>query len=641
MPVQTTYPGVYIVEQPSGSHVIVGVSTSVTAFVGVATKGPTDTPTRVSSFADYVRIFGDVMDSDAPMGHMVQHFFVNGGTQAIIVRAASAGAEQAVAELPDVNGVQIKLKARSRGAWANGVTTAGGDPKSGLFVQVKRATQYPDDRFALEITEWAVDAGGTPSATTTETWPELSLSAANPRFVNTVLNASALATADVVSAPSAPIEKGRSTGSVAFADETTVDLDVSGTVLRVAVDQQAPVDYVLFAGEHPPQQKSIQNVIDHIHSEGWPFDGGFDGSHFYLESHLADDLNGAVVVSAIGANDASAVFGLGLARGGHEVSSSASFRPSPPVPPAPPRTAFDAGTDDGPVGASDIVSASEGQGMLALNLLDFPRFNLLCLAGVTIADEAEISTALDYCGRQKAFLLVDPASGMNADQLKGAADLVRANGAHGAVYWPRLVTPDAGPNGLPTSGAVAGIAARTDAARGVWKAPAGLAAGVAGVTGVKYPTSDDVSGDLNPLGLNVLRSFPGVGLVLWGSRTLAGSDQLSSDSKYVPVRRLTDYISASLYLGTQFAVFEPNDPDLWGQLRLAVGGFMRGLFSQGAFQQSEKRAESDSFFVICDATVNPQTEIDAGRVNVVVGFAPLKPAEFVVITITQLSQAGA
>jgi len=142
------------------------------------------------------------------------------------------------------------------------------------------------------------------------------------------------------------------------------------------------------------------------------------------------------------------------------------------------------------------------------------------------------------------------------------------------------------------------------------------------------------------LGLNVLRTFPGAGTVVWGARTLAGSDVLQSDSKYVPVRRLTDYLSASLYLGTQFAVFEPNDPDLWAQLRLAVGGFMRGLFRQGAFQQSEKRAESDSFFVICDGSVNPQTEIDAGRVNVVVGFAPLKPAEFVVITITQISQAG-
>jgi len=104
---------------------------------------------------------------------------------------------------------------------------------------------------------------------------------------------------------------------------------------------------------------------------------------------------------------------------------------------------------------------------------------------------------------------------------------------------------------------------------------------------------------------------------------------------------VTDYIAASLYLGTQFAVFEPNGPDLWAQLRLAVGSFMRGLFRQGAFQQSTARAESDSFFVLCDETTNPQTEIDLGRVNVVVGFAPLKPAEFVVVTIRQISQLEA
>jgi len=185
------------------------------------------------------------------------------------------------------------------------------------------------------------------------------------------------------------------------------------------------------------------------------------------------------------------------------------------------------------------------------------------------------------------------------------------------------------------------VMARTDAARGVWKAPAGLQAGIAGVRDLTEPTDDAVSGRLNPQGINVLRIFPGAGIVVWGARTLKGDDTQSSEFKYVPVRRLTDYIASSLYLGTGFAVFEPNDVDLWSQLRLAVGTFMRGLFRQGAFQQSEARAESDSFFVICDETVNPQSEIDLGRVNVVVGFAPLKPAEFVVITITQISQLEA
>ncbi len=125
--------------------------------------------------------------------------------------------------------------------------------------------------------------------------------------------------------------------------------------------------------------------------------------------------------------------------------------------------------------------------------------------------------------------------------------------------------------------------------------------------------------------------------MVWGGRTLRGDDTAASEFKYVPIRRLTDFIASSLYLGTTFAVFEPNDPTLWGQLRLAVGTFMKRLFDQGAFQQSASGSESDSFFVVCDETVNPQADIDLGRVNVVVGFAPLKPAEFVIITFTQIS----
>ena len=180
--------------------------------------------------------------------------------------------------------------------------------------------------------------------------------------------------------------------------------------------------------------------------------------------------------------------------------------------------------------------------------------------------------------------------------------------------------------------------ARIDAARGIWKAPAGREAGIAGVSALTADTDDNLSGQLNPQGINVLRAFPAAGIVVWGARTLKGDDTQSSEFKYIPVRRLTDYLASSLYLGTQFAVFEPNDVDLHAQLRLAVGTFMRGLFRQGAFQQSESRSESDSYFVNCDAEVNPQSEIDLGRVHVVVGFAPLKPAEFVVITITQISQ---
>ncbi len=634
MPVQTTYPGVYVVEQPSGSHVITGVSTSVTAFVGAARKGPGDTPTALTSFADYVRTFGDVMDTTHPMGHSVGLFFANGGSRAIIVRALGGGATQAALALPAVNGLALTLTARSRGGWANG-TGGGSGAQTGLFVEVKAAAQFPDDRFTLVVAEWVPGVGGGPaSVIAQETWAELSMSPGSLRYVETVLAASSLVTADVSGAAAPAPGAGTSTGTVAVTGATTVN--VSGKAIRLSVDQGPATDYTLFPTENPPVAHSVNDVKNEINAatSTWPVTANVAGGKLVLTSKTSS-LDSAVVVGLIGLNDASEDFGLGVGRGGTEVAGSAAYRPAVAIP-----AGLAGGADGSTPAASDIVSATTGQGMLALDALDFPRFNLLVLAGVTSSDATPVNTALDYCRRQNAFLVVDPAAGLNPAQLKTAANLLRAQGAHGAVYWPRLVTADSTPDGFGAGGAVAGIMARTDASRGVWKAPAGLDAGVAGVLGLTAPTNDEVSGDLNPLGLNVLRTFPGAGLVVWGARTLAGSDVLQSDSKYVPVRRLTDYLSASLYLGTQFAVFEPNDPDLWAQLRLAVGGFMRGLFGQGAFQQSEKRAESDSFFVICDSSVNPQTEIDNGRVNVVVGFAPLRPAEFVVITITQISQAG-
>ena len=287
--------------------------------------------------------------------------------------------------------------------------------------------------------------------------------------------------------------------------------------------------------------------------------------------------------------------------------------------------------------------------MYSLGSLLFPRFNLLCLPGLSSDNVPEISAALAYCEDERAFLIVDSPVGGYPSLPTSPPNLggLTPQGEHGAVYYPRLSVVEALPGGLratldlPACGAVAGVFARTDTNRGIWKAPAGREAGLVAISGLTESTDDTISGVLNPRGINVLRTFPGAGTDIWGARTLNGDDTAASEFKYIPVRRVTDYIASSLYLGTQFAVFEPNDPTLWGQLRLAVGTFMRTLFRQGAFQESAKRAESDSFFVQCDETTNPQSEIDLGRVNVVVGFAPLKPAEFVVITISQISQLEA
>jgi phage tail sheath protein FI len=183
-------------------------------------------------------------------------------------------------------------------------------------------------------------------------------------------------------------------------------------------------------------------------------------------------------------------------------------------------------------------------------------------------------------------------------------------------------------------GVMAGIFARTDSQRGVWKAPAGLDASLAGVRELAYKMTDGENGTLNPIGVNCLRAFPVIGNVAWGARTLKGADVFASEWKYVPIRRLALFIEETLYRGTQWVVFEPNDAPLWAQIRLNLGAFMQNLFRQGAFQGSSPR---EAYFVKCDSETTTQNDIDLGIVNIVVGFAPLKPAEFVVIKIQQIA----
>jgi phage tail sheath protein FI len=642
MPVQTTYPGVYIEERPSGARTIVGVSTSVTAFVGAAGRGPVETPVRIFSVADYVRTFGPLLDADRPMGHAVSHFFANGGGQAIVVRAIAEDATAAALTLdtggtgPDV----LVLRARGRGAWASRV--AG----SGLEATVDYdATSNPDDLFTLVLSYFNVDARTNQSVLAAqETHANLSMSPANPRYALEVLRGSQLVEPfEATPAPTSTVA-GSSVGASAVANPTV--FAATNNTLSVAVDHGPAVDVVLFPAQTAGAgtiSRTPAQIVTELNDNALP-NAGLNATASQAAGVITitsdtPGLNSAVTVRPAASNDCSRDLRLGLAFGGTEVSGSAGVRPadSAGVP-----AGFTGGSDGSAVGPDDVVPAGGSGGIFSLGTLLFPRFNLLCLPGLTSADEVELGNALAFCKRERAFLVADsPRGGFTAipPNLGGLPAL----GEHGAVYYPRVEQVELQQDGtrrrldLPACGAVAGVMARIDSARGVFKAPAGLEAGIVGISGLTAPTDDNLSGLLNPRGVNVLRTFPGAGTVIWGARTLKGDDTQASEFKYVPVRRLTDFIASSLYLGTQFAVFEPNDPDLWAQLRLAVGTFMRGLFNQGAFQQSSKRAESDSFFVLCDETTNPQSEIDLGRVNVVVGFAPLKPAEFVVITITQIS----
>lgn len=306
---------------------------------------------------------------------------------------------------------------------------------------------------------------------------------------------------------------------------------------------------------------------------------------------------------------------------------------------------------DGAVTATEVTgSEAERTGIYALEKTDL--FNLLVIPPLTREGDsgtypAYYAPALAYCKARRAILLVDPLNDwVSAADVETAAtggllaDVVDENAA---VYFPRILAPDPLLDGsvvdFAPTGAIAGVIARTDGTRGVWKAPAGLEAKVVGARAAAVKLTDSDSGLLNPLGINCVREFPLVGAVVWGSRTAEGADRLASEWKYLPVRRLALYIEESLFRGIKWAVFEPNDEPLWAQLRLNVGSFMHTLFRQGAFQGSKP---SDAYLVKCDAETTTQNDIDRGIVNIIVGFAPLKPAEFVIIQLQQLAgQAGA
>ena len=299
-------------------------------------------------------------------------------------------------------------------------------------------------------------------------------------------------------------------------------------------------------------------------------------------------------------------------------------------------TAGDPGTVIGPAdaGFQNQVLTAFATGGIA-DRIDL--FNLVCVPG--LVDGPTITSLQQSVGGRRAFLIVDCDEG---DTVAGvAATLPGKTGAFGrnaAFFFPWVLAPDPlhqnALTSFPPCGFVAGVFASTDASRGVWKAPAGTEAGLSGAAGLSITLSDAENGLLNPHAVNCLRTLPVYGTVVWGARTMDGDNDRGSEWKYVPVRRTALFLEESLYRGTQWVVFEPNDEPLWAQIRLNIGAFMQGLFRQGAFQGTTAK---QAYFVKCDNQTTTQADINLGVVNIFVGFAPLKPAEFVILKIQQIA----
>ena len=276
-------------------------------------------------------------------------------------------------------------------------------------------------------------------------------------------------------------------------------------------------------------------------------------------------------------------------------------------------------------------------------------FNLLLTPGVW--DPNVTAEALDFAGRKHAFMIMDPpadaVADLTGDPLPMIGPLMNdevpnrsiSKSENGALYFPYLKTADPVTGGailVPPSGFVAGVYATIDVSRGVWKAPAGYEALVQNTVGVAASgrMTDARQGTLNPLGVNCLRGIPGIGTVVFGARTLVSDNPAFQQYRYVPVRRMALFLEQSLLANLGWVIFEPNDEPLWSSIRTTIENFLLGLFNQGAFQGGTPSA---AFKVVCDATTTTSDDQANGVVNIVVGFAPLKPAEFVVIKLTQLA----
>ena len=597
MPATPTYPGVYIEELPSSVRTITAVSTSVTAFVGFTTRGPVGTPVVLTSFADYERRFGGLA-AGSVLGNSVQQFFLNGGSTAVALRIAGANTKAADATVPG----NLTLSAGEPGVWGNR-----------LLVRVDYDTTTTDPTFNLQVSD--------PTGRVAETYRNLSVDPNSPQYVMSVVNAASR----LIRVDSVGSDRPEPSGTVST-DDLTVPLAHPDVEITAQAGGGQSATFTLFDAAH---------------------DGSAPGTITALALLLQRKLRAAAAKVPAFAGATVKVVGKRLQVFSGDPAGELTFGSGAdelhlPNTGNPSWYTFAHGADgDAPMPADFEGDAQLKTGLNALR--DVADLNLLCLPEVADMDRGAmtdvLAAAVKLCEDKRMLLIVDPPADWGSlDNIMGnitELDNIRSN--HAALYVPRIEMADPLTGRLrsfPPSGAVAGIMARTDAERGVWKAPAGTEAKLAGVQALTVPLTDPENGLLNPLGVNCLRTFPIVGTVVWGARTLEGADALASQWKYVPVRRLALMIEESLYRGTKWVVFEPNGERLWGQIRLNVGAFMQTLFRQGAFAGTSAR---EAYFVKCDKDTTTQNDIDSGKVNILVGFAPLKPAEFVIVQIEQLA----
>lgn len=637
-----TYPGVYIQEIPSGVRPIEVASTSTPAFVGLAEMGPEEAK-RVTNWTEFQRHFGGFI-ADGKLAHSVFQFFNNGGRQCYIVRVTRSDAVTAnvtVQNRATAPQAGLTFSAKNKGAWGNS-----------LYLQIEDGSLDPGNEFKISVrrqADPAVIPENFKDIAPLEVLDNLSMDPNAPNYVvNALKQSSNLIEAQVLASNTA-LQRGVHRGGF----DPTLPLTTKLS-FQINLDSDGFQEVTLPAAAGTAMAladvaTAIQTAVTGLTKKKTSTDGAAftsftctvetvgTRSRLLLQSGTTSAVS-SVSVQPAATNDATRLLKLGAGNGGRSEGGLAVRRPAladvvqigdaavAGVVTTPPPTP---GSD----GTAALTETSFSNGFTKLdNIADF---SLLAVPGE--GTTAMMDLGMAYCANrplQDVFYIGEMASSDDtADEAAAFRNKLTKANSYGALYFPWVKALD--PTGksrepilLPPSGYMAGLYARIDASRGVWKAPAGTEASLNGVVGLAVELNDVQHGNLNPMGVNVVRRFPASGVVAFGARTISSDPEW----KYVPVRRMAIMLRVSIYNGIQWAVFEPNDESLWSQLRLNIGSFMMTLFRQGAFQGS---TPSQAFFVKCDAETTTQADIDLGIVNILVGFAPLKPAEFVVVKISQ------
>lgn len=669
MPVQPTYPGVYIEEISSGVRTITGVATSITAFIGRAQRGPTNKATTINNFSDFERAFGGLW-LWSRLGFAVRDFYLNGGSQAIIIRLFHSPFANATERNKAEAAAQAVATVAKAAADVAAAKTAANGKRDEIVNDINKTTV---EKEAAKAVATAID--GLPNGTDIETMKKV----ADAAVKKVLVFDRAKLSAGVVTLEAAY------EGTWGSNLRATIDLEniIDPKLFNLTVRDTAPGGSVerflnLSVDSNSPRRadKVLLAESNLVKWDGdWPSPAPDLAALRTAIAELETAKKASTVDPATVATKEDALWGKSQDVVTQAISKYARAKTTleDKQNSGAPTTEIDAektklveakkALDDAVQAMADTVtdgsylsipdflpagSKTEKKGVHALEQADL--FNLLCIPPYKAPDQPVdvdinlIAAAATYCEERRAMLLVDPpkdwkSKGVAKEKFTdNATDHVGTRSRNAALFFPRLKQPnplsDNQIEDFVPCGTVAGIFARTDTQRGVWKAPAGLDAGLVGTQALSVLLTDAENGELNPLGINCFRSFPIIGRVLWGSRTLRGADQIADEWKYIPVRRTALFIEESLYRGTQWVVFEPNDEPLWAQIRLNVGAFMHNLFRQGAFQGTTPR---EAYFVKCDKETTTQNDINLGIVNIVVGFAPLKPAEFVIIKLQQIA----